>query len=348
MRCFNYDNLKDRKWDNEIINYLSLIHEFKGKHSVYIEQKRHELERLVEIAKVQSTEASNSIEGIRTTETRLRSIMNEKTTPRNRDEKEIAGYRDALNTIHENFDYIPITPNYILQLHKILMSHTDSGFGGCFKNVQNYISATTEDGKRYTIFTPIAPYETAPAIDSICNEYNYAIGSGKIDPLLIIPIFIHDFLCIHPFLDGNGRMSRLLTTLLLYRSGYEIGKYISLEAKIAGNKDEYYLSLEKSQIGWHEENDDPTAFVKYFLSTVIAAYRDFDDRMGILSSSSSLETVRRAINGKLGKFTKTEILELCPTLSASTVERHLKKLTSEGFIEKHGSGRSTFYITKFQ
>ena len=343
MRHFDYAALENRTWDNEVINYLSLIHEYKGKQSAYLKQKPQELERLVELAKVQSTEASNSIEGIRTTETRLRQLMSERTTPRNRDEKEIAGYRDALNIVHENFEYIPLTPNYILQLHKILLSHTDSGFGGSFKNVQNYISATDEAGKHFTLFTPMAPYETPEGVREICDEYNRAIGEGKVDPLLIIPVFIHDFLCIHPFLDGNGRMSRLLTTLLLYRADYEVGKYISLEAKIAKNKDAYYAALEDAQVGWHEQHDDPTTFVKYLLSTIIAAYRDFDDRIQILSPTS-LDTVKNAIGNKIGKFSKKEILELCPGLSASTVERHLKKLTVEGYISKHGTGRSTFYV----
>lgn len=342
MRHFNYASLEEKTWDNGIINYLSLIHEYKGKQSAYIRQKPQELERLVEIAKVQSTEASNSIEGIRTTQTRLRQLMSERTAPRNRDEKEIAGYRDALNIIHESFEYIPLTPNYILQLQKILLSHTDSGFGGSFKNVQNYISATDETGNHFTLFTPLAPYETPDAVREICDEYNRAIGSGKVDPLLIIPVFIHDFLCIHPFLDGNGRMSRLLTTLLLYRTGYGVGKYISLEAKIAGNKEAYYSALEEAQCGWHEQQDDPTPFVKYLLSTVTAAYRDFDDRIQIVSPAS-IDTVKNAISNKLGKFTKKDILELCPGLSASTVERHLKKLTAEGFITKHGAGKNTFY-----
>ncbi len=342
MRRFDYAGLERKTWDNEIVNYLALIHEYKGKQSV-LAQQQPELERLIEIAKVQSTEASNSIEGIRTTETRLRQLMNERTTPRNRDEKEIAGYRDALNIVHESFEYIPLTANYILQLHKILLSHTDSGFGGHFKNVQNYISATDDAGHRFTLFTPVAPYETAGAIQAICDEYNRVIGEGKVDPLLVIPVFIHDFLCIHPFLDGNGRMSRLLTTLLLYRAGYEVGKYISLEAKIAKNKDAYYTALEDSQSGWHEEQDDPTPFVKYLLGTIVAAYRDFDDRLCIVSPSS-LDTVKNAINSTIGKFTKRDILALCPSLSASTVERHLKKLTAEQYIVRLGSGKNTCYV----
>lgn len=346
MRQFDYAKLKDQLWDTEVVNYLSQIHEAKGKQTLYLRQKPEQLDRLVEIAKIQSTEASNEIEGIRTTETRLRQLMREKAAPRNRDESEIAGYRDALNVVHESFEYIPLTPNYILQLHKIMLSHTDSAFGGSFKNVQNYISATNADGKAYTLFTPLAPYETPPAVQEICDAYNRAVGEGKVDPLILIPVFIHDFLCIHPFLDGNGRMSRLLTTLLLYRAGYEVGKYISLEAKIAKNKGAYYDALELSQTGWHEEEDDPTPFIKYLLGTIISAYRDFEDRMEIISLSSE-DTVRKAVESRIGKFTKREIIELCPNISASTVERNLRAMVNRGELEKQGAGKSTVYIRRF-
>ena len=345
LRRFDYSFLKDKAWDNEIVGYLSQIHEQKGKQMLYLRQKPADVEKLVEIAKIQSTESSNEIEGIRTTDTRLRQLMSEKTTPRTRDEKEIAGYRDALNTVHENFEYIPLTPNYILQLHKIMFSHTDSAFGGSFKNVQNYISATTADGRTYALFTPLAPYETPEAMRELCDAYNFAVGEGKVDPLLIIPCFIHDFLCIHPFIDGNGRMSRLLTTLLLYRCGYEIGKYISLEAKIARTKESYYDALEASQAGWHEGKDDPTAFIKYLLGTIIAAYRDFEERMELVASSP-LDTVRNAVKTRIGKFTKAEIVELVTSMSATSVERHLRALCASGEIEKRGGGRSTYYIRK--
>ena len=346
MRQFDYAKLKDQLWDTEVVNYLSQIHEAKGKQTLYLRQKPEQLDRLVEIAKIQSTEASNEIEGIRTTETRLRQLMREKAAQRNRDESEIACYRDALNFVHESFEYIPLTPNYILQLHKIMLSHTDSAFGGSFKNVQNYISATNADGKAYTLFTPLAPYETPPAVQEICDAYNRAMGEGKVDPLILISVFIHDFLCIHPFLDGNGRMSRLLTTLLLYRAGYEVGKYISLEAKIAKNKGAYYDALELSQTGWHEEKDDPTPFIKYLLGTIISAYRDFEDRMEIISPSSE-DTVRKAVESRIGKFAKREIIELCPNISASTVERNLRAMVNRGELEKQGAGKSTVYIRRF-
>lgn len=345
MRRFDYAYLKVKEWDNEIVGYLSQIHELKGKQALWLRQKPADVDKLMEIARIQSTESSNEIEGIRTTNTRLRQLMNEKTMPRTRDEKEIAGYRDALNTVHESFEYIPLTPNYILQLHKIMFRHTSAAFGGSFKNVQNYISATMPDGKTYALFTPLAPYETPEAMRELCDAYNFAVGDGSVDPLLIIPCFIHDFLCIHPFIDGNGRMSRLLTTLLLYRCGYEIGKYISLEAKIARTKGGYYDALEASQTGWHEGTEDPTPFIKYLLGTIIAAYRDFEERMELVASSP-LDTVRNAVRTRIGRFTKAEIAEICTSMSAASVERHLRTLCEHGEIEKHGGGRSTYYIRK--
>jgi Fic family protein len=345
LRAFDYSCYKNRHWDIEIVNYLSAIHEARGKQSLFLRQKEDTLHRLVEIAKVQSTEASNAIEGICTTETRLKQLISEKTTPRNRDEKEILGYRDALNVIHESFEYIPITPSYILQLHKIMLSHTDSSFGGQFKNVQNYISATDTQGNRFILFTPLAPYETPPAMQQLCDAFNLVIGEGVVDPLLLIPAFVHDFLCIHPFIDGNGRMSRLLTTLLLYRSGYYVGRYISLEAKIAKNKDFYYDALQQSQTGWHEGKDDKTAFIKYILGTIISAYRDFEERVELVEEKlPAVEVVRLAVRQQIGKFRKVDVLALCPSLSAASVERSLKAMCASGEITKNGSGKSTYYL----
>lgn len=271
--------------------------------------------------------------------------LNKKTAPKNRAEEEIAGYRDALNIVHENFDSIPITPTFILQLHKVLLSHSSTSYGGKYKNVQNYISATNENGNSYTLFTPLSPFETPIAMQELCDEYNRALGEGIVDPLILIPLFIHDFLCINPFIDGNGRMSRLLTTLLLYRSGYYVGKYISLEAKIAKNKDLYYDALYDSQIGWLENEDDATPFIKYLLSTIVSAYNDFEERVELVSDKkASIEVVRMAVNSKLGKFTKRDILELVPSLSSTSIERSLKELCELGEIRKEGIGKSTYYI----
>ena len=265
MRDFNYSLIREKKWDSEVLGLIAAIYKEAGKQEMYLKQRPNELEKLVDIAKVQSTEASNAIEGIVTTATRVRQLALDKTTPRNRNEQEIAGYRDVLAIIHESFDTIPITQNYILQLHKILYNHMNNPVAGRTKTVQNYISATYPDGHTETLFTPLAPYETPEALDRLCEEYNRVIGNMELEPLIVIPVFIHDFLCIHPFNDGNGRMSRLLTTLLLYRSGFYVGKYISLEAKIAKNKDLYYDALYASQENWHEGKDDPVPFIKYLL-----------------------------------------------------------------------------------
>ena len=347
MKIFNYSELKNKKWDNEIISYVSQIHEHKAKQQIFLEQKPEELDKLVEIAKIQSTESSNAIEGIKTTSTRLKQLFIEKTTPKNQDEEEIAGYRDVLNIIHENYEHISITSNYILQLHKTLYSHSAKAIGGNYKNVQNYISATDSNGTTYTLFTPLAPYETPIAIEKICDEFNKALAENEVDPLILIPIFIHDFLCIHPFLDGNGRMSRLLTTLLLYKCGYFIGKYISLEAKISKNKQLYYDALEKSQQNWHNGQDNPETFIKYLLGTIISAYRDFEERAKLVASNlSAIEVVKQAICSIIGEFNKNKIMELCPALGIKSIESSLKKLTDNGLIEKHGTGKSTFYTRK--
>lgn len=344
MRNFDYSQLASCSWNNEIIGLVAQIHEYKGRQELYLKQKPAELDRLIEIAKVQSTESSNEIEGIRTTNTRLQQLVRDKTTPRNRDEEEIMGYRDVLNTIHENFEYIPITPNYILQLHRDLYQYSHKSIGGTFKNTQNYISATDSDGREFVLFTPLAPYETPAAMNAICENYNRMTATQELDVLLLIPVFIHDFLCIHPFNDGNGRMSRLLTTLLLYRSGYVIGRYISLESKIAKNKNLYYDALEQCQKGWAENEEDHTPFIKYLLQIILAAYRDFEDRVLLVDEKlPAIETVRRAVYNKIGKFTKSEVMELCPTLSKASVENAIRQLTLQGLLIKHGTGRSTFY-----
>lgn len=344
MRTFNYSEIKNQKWDSDILGLIAAIYKEAGKQEMYLKQRPEELEKLVEIAKIQSTEASNAIEGIVTTSTRIKQLVEEKTTPKNRDEQEIAGYRDVLNIIHESFDAIPISQNFIIQLHKVLYSHMNNPIAGRTKSVQNYISATYPDGHVETLFTPLAPYETSEALDKICEEYNRVIGNMEVEPLIVIPIFIHDFLCIHPFNDGNGRMSRLLTILLLYRNGFYVGKYISLEAKIAKNKDLYYDALGQAQDGWHEGKEDAVPFIKYLLGTVLAAYKDFEERFALVETKlPALETVRRATMNKLGRFTKQDIRELCPSLSISSIEGSLRKLVASGELKREGSGKSTCY-----
>ncbi len=344
MRRFQYSELKDRLWDSDLQGLISAIYKEVGRQKLYLKQQPEALEKLVDIAKVQSTESSNAIEGILTTGTRIRQLVEEKTAPRNRDEQEIAGYRDVLNIIHESYDVIPLTRNYILQLHKILYSHMNNPMGGRTKNVQNYISVAYADGHTETLFKPLSPDETPEALDRICEEYNRVIGNQEVEPLIGIPVFIHDFLCIHPFNDGNGRMSRLLTTLLLYQNGFYVGKYISLEAKIAEHKEAYYSSLRASKYGWHEGEEDILPFMKYILGTILAAYRDFGDRFAIVEEKlPAVDMVRKATLLKIGRFSKQDIRELCPSLSLSSVEGGLRKMVASGELQRTGSGKNTVY-----
>lgn len=345
MRKFDYMKLQTAHWDNDILSYVAQIHEFKGKQEAFLSKKPDELKRLVEIAKIQSTEASNKIEGIVTSSTRLKQLCEQKTTPRNRDENEISGYRDVLNTIHESYDGILIKPSYILQLHQMLYSYSEKAIGGRFKNTQNYIKEIHDDGSEFIRFTPLAPYETPQAMEDICEQFNLALDNNAVDALILIPLFIRDFLCIHPFNDGNGRMSRLLTILLLYKCGYRVGKYISIESKIEKAKDNYYNALEDSSVGWHEEQNDGKAFIKYMLGVILAAYRDLESRIELVGEKgNAAEIVRKAVEGTLGKFTKSDIMSKCPNIGKASIENALKELISEGFIERRGAGRATYYI----
>ena len=347
MRNFDYRKLKDMKWDNEMLGLVAQIHEYKGKQALFLKQKPATLEKLVDIAKIQSTEASNKIEGIVTTASRIKQLCDEKTTPRNGDEEEIIGYRDALSLIHESYEYIPIKSSYILQLHQVLYRYSQKSIGGKFKNTQNYIAEINQNGDQIVRFMPLNPVETPIAIEAICESFNREMDSCDIDPLILIPVFILDFLCIHPFSDGNGRMSRLLTTLLLYRAGYVVGKYVSLENKIEKTKASYYETLERSDMNWNSEGNDITPFIKYMLGTILAAYRDFEERVTLVDGkSSAIDLVRNAVNNTIGKFTKSDIMELVPSVGKTSVENSLKALTDEGIIKREGKGKATFYFRK--
>ena len=347
MRDFNYGKLRNIKWDNEVLGLVARIHEYKGKQTLFLKQKPATLEKLVEIAKTQSTESSNKIEGVVTTAARIKQLCDQKTTPRNRDEEEISGYRDALSLIHESYEYIPIKSSYILQLHQVLYRYSQRDIGGRFKNTQNYITEIKESGEQIVRFMPLDPFETPTAIEKMCESFNRETDACEVDPLILIPAFIVDFLCVHPFNDGNGRMSRLLTTLLLYRAGYVVGKYVSLESKIEKTKESYYKALEKSDINWNREENDLTPFIKYILGTVLAAYRDFEQRVILVEDkSSAIDLVRNAVNNTIGKFTKSDIMELVPSVGKTSIENSLKILIEEGVIGRDGKGKATFYFRK--
>ena len=345
MRNYEQHNQWQKLLTPDIVALLTQIHEFKGEQNLFIEANRDTLTQLVELAKIQSTEASNKIEGIFTSNERLKKIVLDKTTPQTRNEQEIAGYRDVLATIHVNYEYIPLRPSMILQLHRDLYKFSGMSIGGNYKNSDNVIAETDADGNRFIRFQPVPAWETPEAIDLACKAYDEAVKQGA-DPLLLIPTFILDFLCIHPFNDGNGRMSRLLTLLLLYRSGYIVGKYISIEKVIEQSKETYYEALQQSSLGWHENENDYAPFVRYMLGTIVAAYRDFSSRVKVLVTSgmSKPERIRELIKGTFGRITKTEIMEQCPDISQATVQRTLIDLHKSGEIIKLSGGRYTAYI----
>ena len=346
MRSFSYKTEYQKLLTPEIVSYLTQIHEQKGMQSRFSKAQKDILEELLEIAKIQSTEASNRIEGIITTDDRLKLIVRNKTTPHNRSEREIAGYRDVLNTIHENFKYIPIRSGMILQLHRDLYKFSGLSIGGSFKNSDNVIAEELPDGTKRVRFQPLAAWETPETMDVLCAEINEAIADPELDDLLLIPMFVLDFLCIHPFNDGNGRMSRLLTLLLLHRTGYEIGKYISIERLIADSKESYYEALQESSQNWHEGENDYLPFVRYLLSVILAACREFTERAEILIEAGGFKNsrIRGVIRSTTGRITKAEILAQCPDTSQITIQRALKELLDKGEIIKIGGGRYTSYM----
>lgn len=348
MKKFDYNNLDKQLFDREIVSLLSAIHEYKGKQSLYIEANPDILSKMLEIAKIQSTDSSNAIEGIRTSDKRLKELVNNKSEPRNRNEEEIAGYRQVLELIHDSYEYIPPTPNHILQLHRDLYTYSSIEDGGKFKFVDNVIEEENELGQKFVRFKPAPAAFTPDLIQQLCNSFSEAINRKEVDPLLLISAFIFDFVSIHPFRDGNGRMSRLLTLLLMYRSGYIVGKYISIEMHIEKTKANYYESLLQSSTGWYENENDYKPFIKYYLSIILAAYKDFSERVVLLidKSISKSERVKKVFDIKLGKFSKSDIFTLNPDISPKTIEKALKELVDDGYIVMIGKGRNTVYVKK--
>ena len=346
MREFDFKASAAKLLTNDIVNMLGYIHEYKGQQNLFIEAKADVLSHLLEIAKIQSTEASNRIEGIYTSDERIKALVKEKSAPLSRNENEIAGYRDVLATIHENYDYIPPRANVILQLHRDLYQYSGMGIGGHFKNTDNVIEEELDDGTKRVRFRPATAVETPDMIENLCNQFLREVDRGEVDPLLLIPMFVLDFLCIHPFNDGNGRMSRLLTLLLLYRSGYIVGKYISIERLIEKTKDTSYDALQASSAGWHDGTNDYMPFVSYTLGIIKSAYKTFSERVEHLTTKgiSKPERVRQFIENKLGKVTKKDIMDACPDISATTIERTLGELVKDGTIIKIGNGRGTGYV----
>ena len=346
MRTFNYQTVPQTLEATAVTNLLLAIREYKGKQELWFATKPETLNTLLDAAKVQSIGASNRIEGIATTEQRLHGLVLKSVQPRNRAEEEIAGYRDVLGLIHEQHDYIPINPGVILQLHRDLMAHTPFTFGGSWKDADNDIVAREADGSLSARFKPMPALLTPEAIAALCEAYNNAYQAETCDPALLAARFVFDFVSIHPFNDGNGRMSRLLTVLLLERAGYLVGRYASLEKLIEDSKDQYYDTLAQSSTGWLDGENDEAPFVRYMLGIILAAYRELEHRMGTIGSerSKSLDRVRAIFDQQMGKVTKAMVLAACPDLSEVTVKRALSTLVEDGTIKKVGSGKLTGYV----
>ena len=346
MRNFDYITNPAKLLTPEIVQMVGSIHEHKGKQELFLEANIDELKTLLEVALIQSTGASNRIEGIFTSDKRLEELVSQKAEPRNRSEQEIAGYREVLATIHESYEYITPKPNIILQLHRDLYSYCQGNIGGTYKNSDNVIAETDAGGHQKARFIPVPAFQTAEAIDELCARFLEAWEANLIDKLILIPMFILDFLCIHPFNDGNGRMSRLLTLLLFYKAGYIVGKYVSMEMLIEKTKETYYEALQASSVGWHEGENSYEPFVKYYLGIMLKAYNEFESRVEHLKhhNLSKPDRIKVVIDNKVGKITKKEIMELCPDISKVTVERTLTDLVKSGYIAKVGAGPSTGYV----
>lgn len=346
MRVFDYHKEPEKLLTPEIVQMVAGIHEHKGKQELFLEANIDELKTLLEVALIQSTGASNRIEGIFTSDKRLEELVSQKAEPRNRSEQEIAGYREVLATIHESYEYINPRPNIIMQLHRDLYSYSQGGAGGSYKNSDNVIAETDAEGHQKARFIPVPAFQTAEAMEELCTRFLEAWEADRIDKLVLIPMFILDFLCIHPFNDGNGRMSRLLTLLLFYKAGYIVGKYVSMEMLIEKTKETYYEALQASSSGWHEGENSYEPFVKYYLGIMLKAYNEFESRVEHLKhrTLSKPERIKAIIDNKVGKITKKEIMDQCPDISKITVERTLADLVKSEYIAKVGAGRSTGYV----
>ena len=345
MREFDYLKLMELSLPVNIYHTIAKIHEYKGKQELYVKNYPDVLDKMIDVAKIQSTKSSNSIEGIYTNDARLNELMNKKAEPENRNEEEIAGYRHVLDIIHENYAYIEFNKNDILTLHNQLYSYSYVNYKGKFKTLDNTVMEVDALGNRKVRFQPVSSFETENYFDKMVEAYRKAIKEN-IPALILIPVLIHDFLCIHPFDDGNGRMSRLLTLLLLYKFGYFVGRYISIEMLIEESKESYYEELKRSSEKWHTGENDEIPFIRYMLGVLLKAYEECDDRFNLIGNEklTSPERVLSVIQKSLDPLSKKDIMILCPDISQRTIERALKELYDNSKIKQVGSGRSTKYV----
>ena len=324
MNSFLNNKLDDMVVPMRIVCLLSKIYEYKGRQDLYNKQSPQILASLKNLAVIESTKASNEIEGIRIHYKRLQDIINidKPINSENRSEGEIMGYKEVLDLIHTSAEHIPLKSNVILKLHRELYKFIPTE-GGNWKNSDNFIQETLPNGNKFIRFQPVSAFKTPDAIEQLIIITNESIESNNIDPLILISAFILDFLCIHPFNDGNGRMARLLTLLLLYKFRYEVGRFISLEKIIEKNKEEYYNTLYKSSQEWHEGNHDLIPWLEYVLGIILSAYKEFEVRVGKIEDSKGGkgDRVENSINHIIGQFSKEDIRKTCPDVGESTINR---------------------------
>ena len=350
MHIFDYSFLDEGLLPAEIVNLTATIAAFNAISDTRKESNKSIYTELEKIARVQSVKGSNAIEGIVTTDARIKQIVDGDSEPLNHDEREIAGYRDALDEIHSNHDQMSFSENMILHIHETMTSLAGYELSGKYKTEDNLIMEIDERGRRRVRFTPVSAADTGEAMQQLVLAYMDARDNPKINKLLLIPCVILDFLCIHPFNDGNGRMSRLITLLLMYRSGYFVGQYISMEKAIADTKEAYYAALQKADQNWYEGENDPKPFIKYMLGIVLSCYRDLETRIMLTEKSGKKSTaydiVKAYTDSTIGRFSKKDALVSCPSLGSSSIEAALKKLVEEGAIIRTGAGRKTMYMKK--
>lgn len=324
---------------HSLVRSLGVLHEFRGKEELYRQQMPESLETLRQVAVIQSTESSNRIEGVLAPHKRIRELVDEKTSPRDRPEQEIAGYRDVLNTIHANHQGIRLSKGVVQQLHRDLFKYTDTP-GGRWKDAPNSITEARPDGTTFVRFEPIEPHLVDEAMEKLQAQFRDYLSRSEVDPLLLIAAYVLDFLCIHPFQDGNGRMARLLTLLLLYQSGYGVGRFVSLERIIEGSKETYYDTLYQSSQGWHSGKHPLTPWTQYLLGTLVAAYREFESRVGRLTTGRGVKSaqVTEVIDSFVGEFTTSQVQERCPNVGVDLIRRILKEKRDLGEVECLGRG----------
>ena len=346
MRKFDYSFLSEGLLPASLINITSELYSLRTANGIRKEDYASIFTQLEAVARVQSVKSSNAIEGIVTSDDRIAEIVNQSSTPLNHNEAEIAGYRDALNIIHTNYESLDFRQRVILALHETMLSVSGYEYGGRYKSDDNVILETDASGRRSVRFRPITAAEAPDAMEQLELAYFDARSNSDINPLLLIPCVILDFLCIHPFRDGNGRMSRLLSLLLLYKAGFDVGKYISFEEQINNYKPLYYDALKQSSDRWHENQNDYMPFVKNFLSMLYMCYKELDKRFAVIGNQKITKKARveATVLNSLIPISKAEICQILPDVSPTTVEAVLGEMVRKGQIKRIGASRATRYI----